>query len=265
MGWNFVKIAENAAKAAKAVGKGGVKAMEGTGKTLGTAAKGVGEGLGATARGLGGWKGVVGTGAVIGAVSSENGLTGVASDVLFGKNGSEKIQEHGLAGEAVNIAIGDQGKQAISDASSVVADKVADVGQKVQSFDYHKFYGSFAGDNAQSSPTVQQDGFGNFMSQATTNPFGMGGNFLNNMMNGNVSSMSMAAMIASSLMIFGRFGWFAKAMGALLGMHTIGRNSHPMYVPQAQAAPGQGILQPSSSPVPQMDMEVVERSRGLGR
>jgi hypothetical protein len=30
MGWNFVKIAENAAKAAKAVGKGGVKAMEGT-------------------------------------------------------------------------------------------------------------------------------------------------------------------------------------------------------------------------------------------
>ena len=135
----------------------------------------------------------------------------------------------------------------------------------MQSFDYHKFYGSFAGDNAQSSPSVQQDGFGNFMSQATSNPFDMGGNFLNNMMNGNVSSMSMAAMIASSLMVFGRFGWFAKAMGALLGMHTIGRNSHPMYATQTQAAPGQGILQQGSPSVPLMDMEVVERSRGLGR
>ena len=38
-----------------------------------------------------------------------------------------------------------------------------------------------------------------------------------------------------------------------------------MYVPQAQAAPGQGIMQPGSPSVPQMDMEVVERSRGLGR
>ena len=261
MGWNFVKIAENAAKAAKAVGKGGVKAMEGTGKTLGTAAKGVGEGLGATARGLGGWKGVVGTGAVIGAVSSENGLTGVASDVLFGKNGSEKIQEHGLAGEAVNIAIGDQGKQAISDASSVVADKVADVGQKVQSFDYHKFYGSFSGGNAQSSPSVQQDGFGNFMNQATSNPFDMGGNFLNNMMSGNVSSMSMAAMIASSFLIFGRFGLFTKALGALLGLHTIGRNSQPVY---AQRMPAYSQAPVAQAPI-QPEPEIVERNRGIGR
>ena len=76
MGWsNFIK----------AVGKGTVRLTEGAGRSVGTVAKGVGEGMGATAKGLGGWKGVVGTGAVIGAVRSEDGLTGVASDVLFGQ------------------------------------------------------------------------------------------------------------------------------------------------------------------------------------
>ena len=67
MGWtNFIK----------AVGKGTVRLTEGTGKSVGAVAKGVGEGMGATAKGLGGWKGVVGTGAVIGAVRSQDGLTG---------------------------------------------------------------------------------------------------------------------------------------------------------------------------------------------
>ena len=82
----------------KATGKGATRLLEGAGKGVGTAAKGVGEGLGATAKGLGGWKGVIGTGAVVSAVNSEHGLTGVASDVMFGRGGSEKVQEHGVAG-----------------------------------------------------------------------------------------------------------------------------------------------------------------------
>lgn len=80
MGWtNFIKTA----------GKGATRLLEGTGKGVGTAAKGIGEGMGATAKGLGGWKGVVGTGAVVTAVNSDHGLTGVASDVMFGQGGSE--------------------------------------------------------------------------------------------------------------------------------------------------------------------------------
>jgi hypothetical protein len=89
MGWTqFIKSA----------GKGATRLLEGTGKGVGTAAKGIGEGMGATAKGLGGWKGVVGNGAVVSAANSDHGLTGVASDVMFGQGGSEKVQDHGVAG-----------------------------------------------------------------------------------------------------------------------------------------------------------------------
>ena len=118
MGWtNFIKTA----------GKGATRLLEGTGKGVGTAAKGIGEGMGATAKGLGGWKGVVGTGAVVTAVNSDHGLTGVASDVMFGQGGSEKVQEHGVAGEALNIAIGEKGKQAVSEATDAVSQQVSNI------------------------------------------------------------------------------------------------------------------------------------------
>jgi hypothetical protein len=111
---------------------------------------------------------------------------------------------------------------------------------------------------------VQQDGLGNFMSQATTNPFDMGGNFLNNLMSGNVSTMSMAAMIASSFLVFGRFGLLTKALGALLGIHTIGKNSQPVYAQRPQMAYAPRQASPVDA-IPSMETEVVERNRGIGR
>ena len=248
MGWtNFIKTA----------GKGATRLLEGTGKGVGTAAKGIGEGMGATAKGLGGWKGVVGTGAVVTAVNSDHGLTGVASDVMFGQGGSEKVQEHGMAGEALNLAIGEKGKQAVSEATDAVSQQVSNLSQS----SYAPSAPAYA--DMQQMP-VQQDGFGSFMSQATTSPFDMGGNFLNNLMSGNVSTMSMAAMIASSFLVFGRFGLLTKALGALLGIHTIGRNSQPVYAqrPQTVYAPRQ--VSPVAA-IPQMETEVVERNRGIGR
>ena len=165
MGWtNFIKTA----------GKGATRLLEGTGKGVGTAAKGIGEGMGATAKGLGGWKGVVGTGAVVTAVNSDHGLTGVASDVMFGQGGSEKVQEHGVAGEALNLAIGEKGKQAVSEATDAVSQQVSNLSQS----SYAPSAPAYA--DMQQMP-VQQDGFGSFMSQATTSPFDMGGNFLNNL------------------------------------------------------------------------------------
>ena len=104
---------------------------------------------------------------------------------------------------------------------------------------------------------ASQDGFGSFMA----NPLSMGGNFLSNLMNGNVSAMSMAAMIASSFLIFGRFGLFTKALGALLGLHTIGRNSHPVYAQRMPAYSQAPVAQTPIQPQP----EIVERSRGFGR
>ena len=227
----------------KATGKGATRLLEGAGKGVGTAAKGVGEGLGATAKGLGGWKGIIGTGAVVSAVNSEHGLTG------------EKVQEHGVAGEALNLAIGKKGKEAVNDAADAVSQQVSSV--SVPSPQSYEGY-------PQSMP-VQQNGFGTFMSQASSNPFEMGGNFLNNLMSGNVSTMSMAAMIASSFLVFGRFGLFTKALGALLGIHTIGKNSQPAYMQRFQQPV---YAQTPVSPVvtvPSQEMEVVERNRGIGR
>jgi|GEM_PF-2152616 len=240
----------------KTGGKGVIRLLEGTGKGVGTAAKGLGEGMGATAKGLGGWKGVVGSGAVISAVNSEHGLAGVASDVMFGQGGSEKVQEHGVAGEALNIAIGQKGKEAVSEATDAVSQQVSNISAQNQ-----------ANDGYQQQVPMQQSGIGSFMSQATTNPLDMGGNFLNNLMTGNVSTMSMAAMIASSFLVFGRFGLFTKALGALLGIHTIGKNSQPAYMQRVQ--PVQPVYQQSpvapQVEVPSQEVEVVERSRGFGR
>ena len=113
------------------------------------------------------------------------------------------------------------------------------------------------GDAMQQPMYASQDGFGSFMA----NPLSMGGNFLSNLMNGNVSAMSMAAMIASSFLIFGRFGLFTKALGALLGLHTIGRNSQPVY---SQRMPVYSQAPVSQTPI-QPEPEIVERSRGFGR
>ena len=241
MGWtNFIK----------AVGKGTVRLTEGTGKSVGAVAKGVGEGMGATAKGLGGWKGVVGTGAVIGAVRSQDGLTGVASDVLFGQGGADKVKEHGVAGEVVDLAIGERGKQAVSAATDMASQHISEMQQQMTPVTSY-------GDAMQQPMYVSQDGFGSFMA----NPLSTGGNFLSNLMNGNVSAMSMAAMIASSFLIFGRFGLFTKALGALLGLHTIGRNSQPVY---AQRMPVYSQAPVSQTPI-QQEPEIVERSRGFGR
>ena len=250
MGWtNFIK----------AVGKGTVRLTEGAGKSVGTAAKGLGEGMGATARGLGGWKGVVGAGAVVGAVNSDNGLTGVASDVLFGQGGSERVKEHGVAGEALDLAIGEKGKAAVSTATDMLSQQATNIREQMTPVYSEEGAQPYV---SQQPMSYGQDGFGTFMNQAVTNPLSMGGNFLSNLMNGNVSAMSMAAMIASSFLVFGRFGLFTKALGALLGIHTIGRNSQPVYASRVQPVYSQAPV--AASPI-QPETEIVERSRGIGR
>lgn len=38
--------------------------------------------------------------------------------------------------------------------------------------------------------------------------------------------MSLLGLVASSLLVFGRFGWLGKIAGAVLGMMLIGNNAH---------------------------------------
>jgi hypothetical protein len=50
------------------------------------------------------------------------------------------------------------------------------------------------------------------------------GNFFSNLGSGNVSGLGIAGLVGAALLIFGRFGWFGKIAGALLGMLVIGNN-----------------------------------------
>lgn len=51
------------------------------------------------------------------------------------------------------------------------------------------------------------------------------GNFVSNLLSGNIKGMDMVGLIGAALLIFGRFGWFGKMAGALLGMLVMNNNS----------------------------------------
>ena len=66
-------------------------------------------------------------------------------------------------------------------------------------------------------------GMGNFMQALCSGNGGnMIGDFFRNIGNGNVSGLSLAALIGAGILIFGRFGWLGKIIGVLLGMMIIG-------------------------------------------
>ena len=79
----------------------------------------------------------------------------------------------------------------------------------------------------------QMSGIGNFVRNMSGGNFlDAIGNFFSNIGNGRVSGMSLLGLVASAFMLFGRFGWFGKIAGALLGMMILGNN---MDASQAQA------------------------------
>ena len=52
------------------------------------------------------------------------------------------------------------------------------------------------------------------------------GNFFSNLGKGNLSGLSLAGLVVSALLVFGRFGWLGKIAGAVLGMMMIGNNAN---------------------------------------
>jgi len=58
----------------------------------------------------------------------------------------------------------------------------------------------------------------------------MFGNFFRNLGKGNVSGLSLAGLVLSALLVFGRFGWMGKIAGAVLGMMMIGNNANMRQV-----------------------------------
>lgn len=78
-------------------------------------------------------------------------------------------------------------------------------------------------------------GVGTFLKEVTGgNGLDMMGNFFGNLGKGNVSGLSIMGLLASALLIFGRFGWLGKIAGAILGMMLIGNNSKVQQTPVQQ-------------------------------
>ena len=73
------------------------------------------------------------------------------------------------------------------------------------------------------------------------NGLDMLGNFFGNIGKGNVSGLSMLGLVASSLLIFGRFGWLGKIAGALMGMMLIGSNSRGVQMEQPSQRESQDV------------------------
>ncbi len=101
----------------------------------------------------------------------------------------------------------------------------------------------------------------------------MMGNFFSNLGSGNVSGLSIAGLVVSALLIFGRFGWLGKIAGAVLGMMMIGNNANMAQVlgapkqqmqPQPQLAQAEQPKVQQQIPVshaPEEEREVIHRSR----
>ena len=134
--------------------------------------------------------------------------------------------------------------------------------------------------NAMTSVDSKWSGMSNFLRGIFSGNGGsMFGNFFSNLGQGNVSGLSLAGLVLSALLIFGRFGWMGKIAGALLGMMMIGNNATlqqtlgggmaqqkpqvPANDPQRGLAQAQTPQSPQPAVVyaPEEERTVVHRSR----
>lgn len=131
------------------------------------------------------------------------------ADVLVGEENVDKGMEiAGQAAEKVEDAVGQAG-EALQD----VKEGVSTMNQTWGGID--TFLGNLTGGNG----------------------LNMFGNFFSNLGKGNVSGLGMLGLVASALLVFGRFGWLGKIGGLLLGMMLIGNNSRVEQVQPGRQTP----------------------------
>ena len=109
----------------------------------------------------------------------------------------------------------DKGVEMAGQAAEKVEDAVGQAGEALQ-------------DVKEGVSTLNQTwgGIGTFLGNLTGgNGLDMFGNFFSNLGKGNVSGLGILGLVASALLVFGRFGWLGKIGGLLLGMMLIGNNS----------------------------------------
>lgn len=142
------------------------------------------------------------------------------------------VKDKPLARTVADMAVGHDNVQSVSDTVGNAVDGVAEM--------THRASDALAGVNnafSGGSGAGAFAGMGNFMQGLCSgNGLGMIGDFFRNIGNGNVSGLSLAGLIGAGILIFGRFGWLGKIIGALLGMMIIGGNVNMARVMGAEPA-----------------------------
>lgn len=120
---------------------------------------------------------------------------------------------------AAEVLVGEETVDKGLELAGNAADKIADVADKTCK--------NMEGvEQSISSANETLSGVSTFLRNMTGgNGMDMLGNFFGNLGKGNVSGLGIFGLLASAMLVFGRFGWLGKIAGALLGMMLIGNNS----------------------------------------
>lgn len=149
------------------------------------------------------------------------------------------VNDKPIVRTAADVLVGeetvDKGLEVVGQASDKVENMVEKVGKNMESI-------SSSVSSSASGVSSAWSGIGSFLGNMLGgNGTDMLGNFFGNIGKGNVSGLSMLGLVASSLLIFGRFGWLGKIAGALMGMMLIGSNSRGIQTEQSSQSESQDV------------------------
>ena len=135
--------------------------------------------------------------------------------------GWEKLTtDKSVVGIVSDAVIGEGASAKVSDTIDSVVNEVKGIKDSVSGFTDNV-------NNTINNLDSKWNGMSNFLSGIFSgNGANMFSNFLNNLARGNVSGLSIAGLVVSALLVFGRFGWLGKIAGAVLGMMMIGNNAN---------------------------------------
>ena len=145
------------------------------------------------------------------------------------------VNDKPIVRTAADVLVGeetvDKGLEVAGKASDKVGNMAEKVGENMESIS-----------SSVSGVSGAWSGIGSFLKNMLGgNGLDMLGNFFGNIGKGNVSGLSMLGLVASSLLIFGRFGWLGKIAGALMGMMLIGSNSRGVQMEQPSQGESQDV------------------------
>ncbi len=145
------------------------------------------------------------------------------------------VNDKPIVRTAADVLVGeetvDKGLEVAGKASDKVGNMAEKVGENMESIS-----------SSVSGVSGAWSGIGSFLKNMLGgNGLDMFGSFFGNIGKGNVSELSMLGLVASSLLVFGRFGWLGKIAGALMGMMLIGSNSRGVQTEQPSQNESQDV------------------------